>query len=592
MQDNTLQEIKDKLDVVDVISGYIPVRKAGMNFKAPCPFHNEKTPSLIISPQKQIWHCFGCGEGGDVFGFVIKYENLEFKEALKLLAGKAGVTLPQYHSQDKGAVDEKELLLRINNFAARYYHEVLTTSSAGQQALAYLKNRGLTDGTIKQWQIGYAPEEFHFLEQALVKKKVALNDLVKAGVSAKNERGQIYDRFRDRVTFPICNYFGDVVGFTARILVDDNKSVLRYSGAGQAKYINSPETSIYNKSKTLFGLNFAKEAIRKKDEMVIVEGQMDCISLHQAGFNNVIASSGTAYNESAVDFTSARRLSKNVKLCFDSDSAGQIALKKTGEMLLKQGFRVKVVSLVSAKDPDELVRKSPGLWEKAVSGAVWFLDYYIELAAQKFSAGSVEQKLFLNEQVVPFIGYINDGLEQDHYIHKIVSGFGVFERTLRGEIKKQNTAVPAKKELSVQQKLSGALLLQKEVLSALLYSKDFYNQFAQNIESADFENEKIRKLVLAWISSNGQDESVKADGVAKEALFMVESQLDELSGDESKMQKNLAETFKLFKLSAIKRRQLELEAEIKAAETAGNKPRVEELGRIFAGLLISRKQFE
>ncbi|MEK7161826.1 MAG: DNA primase, partial [Patescibacteria group bacterium] len=368
MPDTILQEIKDRLDIVDVISGYIPVRKAGMNFKAPCPFHNEKTPSLIISPQKQIWHCFGCGEGGDVFGFVIKYENLDFKDALKLLAGKAGVTLPQYQPQDKGAVDEKELLLRINNFAARYYHEVLTTSSAGRPALGYLKARGLTDGTIKQWQIGYAPEEFHFLEQALVKKKVALNDLVKAGVSAKNERGQIYDRFRGRVTFPICNYFGDVVGFTARILHEDGKS---------AKYINSPETAIYNKSKTLFGLNFAKEVIRKKDEMVIVEGQMDCISLHQAGFNNVIASSGTAYNESAVDFTSARRLSKNVKLCFDSDLAGQMALKKTGEMLLRQGFRVKVVTLIAAKDPDELVRKSPWLWDKAVSAAVWFLDYYI-----------------------------------------------------------------------------------------------------------------------------------------------------------------------------------------------------------------------
>ncbi|MFA5991400.1 MAG: DNA primase [Candidatus Doudnabacteria bacterium] len=583
MTDPTLQEIKDRLDLVDVISGYIPVKKAGMNFKAPCPFHNEKTPSLIISPQKQIWHCFGCGEGGDVFGFVIKYENLEFKDALKLLAGKAGVTLPQYKAQDKGVVDEKELLLRINNFAARYYHEVLTTSSSGKIALEYLKNRGVTDGTIKQWQIGYAPEEFHFLEQALVKKQVAINDLVKAGVSAKNERGQVYDRFRGRVTFPICNYFGDVVGFTARILKNDDKS---------AKYINSPETPIYNKSKTLFGLNFAKEAIRKKDEMVIVEGQMDCISLHQAGFNNVIASSGTAYNESAVDFTSARRLSKNVKLCFDSDQAGQIALKKTGEMLLRQGFRVKVVTLVSAKDPDELVRKSPGLWDKAVSEAVWFLDYYIDLAGVKFPAGSVEQKLFLNEQVVPFLGFITDALEQDHYIHKIVTGFGVFERTLRGEIKKQNVSLPAKKSFPTEQKQSGSLLLQKEVLGALLFSKDFYEQYAKEIEAVDFENAEIRDLALAWIKSGGQDNGVKEQTVAKEALFMVESQLDELSGDESKVQKNLGETFKLFKLSAIKRRQLSLEAEIKAAEAAGNKPRVEELGQIFANLLKSRKQFE
>ena len=261
-------------------------------------------------------------------------------------------------------------------------------------------------------------------------------------------------------------------------------------------------------------------------------------------------------------------------------------------MLLRQGFRVKVVTLVSAKDPDELVRKSPGLWDKAVSEAVWFLDYYIDLAGQKFPAGSVEQKLFLNEQVVPFLGFITDALEQDHYIHKIVTGFGVFERTLRGEIKKQNVSLPSKKPLPTEQKQSGSLLLQKEVLGALLFSKDFYEQYAKEIEAGDFENTEIRDLALTWIKSGGQDNGVKEQTVAKEALFMVESQLDELSGDESKVQKNLGETFKLFKLSAIKRRQLSLEAEIKAAEAAGNKPRVEELGQIFANLLKSRKQFE
>jgi len=591
MQDSTLQDIKDRLNITDIISGYIPIRKAGVNFKAPCPFHNEKTPSLIISPQKQIWHCFGCGEGGDIFGFVMKYENLDFKETLKLLAGKAGVALPQYNSQDKGQKDEKELLLRINNFATRYYHEVLIASTAGKQALEYLKNRGLTNGTIKQWQIGFAPEDFHFLEKALIKKNVALNDLVKAGVSAKNERGQIYDRFRGRITFPIFNYFGDVVGFTARILIDDTKSA-HSTGSGQAKYINSPETIIYNKSKTLFGLNFAKETIRKKDEMVIVEGQMDCISLHQAGFNNVIASSGTAYNESAVDFTSARRLSKNVKLCFDSDSAGQMALKKTGGMLLRQGFRVKVVSLGAAKDPDELVRKAPGLWEKAVLEAVWFLDYYIDLAGKKFPAGSVEQKLYLNEQVVPFLGYIGDALEQDHYIHKIVTGFGVFERTLRDQVKKQGGSSLKMKSPVDSSKYSGSLLLQKEILGALLFSQDFNQNFASQIDLSDFEDVEIRKLAEDLLKPSGQDQGVKDQTVAKEALFMVESQLDELSGDEGKLQKSLVETFKLFKLSAIKRRQLELEAEMKAAETVGNKVRVEELNQMFAGLLQSRKQYE
>jgi DNA primase len=288
MNNPILQEVKDRLNIADIIAGYIPIKKAGVNFKALCPFHHEKTPSLQISPQKQIWHCFGCGEGGDAFGFVMKYENIDFKEALKLLADKAGVKLPEYRPADPKEQSERELLLRINDFAARFYHEILIKNQLGAAALEYLKNRGLTEGTINQWQIGFAPEDFHVLERALAQKKVSAQDLVLAGVSAKNERGQIYDRFRGRITFPIFDYFGNAVGFSARILIDDGKS---------AKYVNSPETSVYSKSKILFGLNFAKETIRKQDEAVVVEGQMDCISLHQGGFKNVVASSGTALTE-------------------------------------------------------------------------------------------------------------------------------------------------------------------------------------------------------------------------------------------------------------------------------------------------------
>lgn len=577
MQDNTLQEIKDRLNIADVIAGYIPIKKSGTNFKAVCPFHNEKTPSLMISPAKQIWHCFGCSEGGDVFGFVRKYENLEFKDALKILADKAGVTLPTYRPADKAELDEKDFLLRINNFAARYYHQVLL-SGKGKEALDYLTHRGLTQKTIEQWQIGFAPDDFHALERALLTKNVSVADLVKAGVSAKNERGQMYDRFRGRITFPIYNYFGETVGFSARILHDDGQA---------AKYVNSPETVIYNKSKILFGLNFAKEAIRKSDEAVVVEGQMDCVSAHQGGFSNVVASSGTALTSEQL--TQLGRLTKNLKFCFDSDSAGQAAARRAGELALKNGFRLKLIVLKNAKDPDELMRKSPGLWAKAVSEAVWFLDYYIDSAEMRFPPGSVEQKHYLSESVLPFLGFISDPLEQDHYIHKLVQKFLISEKVIRQQIK-QPPSSEAGNVISANP-ATGSLLLQKEVLGGLLAREDFAAEVREQIQPEDFEDAEIKALAALWLQRDTKD-SLGQTTVAKEVVFMLESQLDELAGNQNELKRQLLKAFALLKINSIKRRQSGLQQEIKMAELAKNKTKLSELQQKFAQTSAERLKFE
>jgi DNA primase len=627
MNDPVLQEIKDRLNVADVIAGYIPIKKAGTNFKALCPFHSEKTPSFQISPQKQIWHCFGCGEGGDVFGFVMKYENLDFRDALKILADKAGVKLPTFRPENKEVQDERELLIRINDFAARYYHEILIKDKRGAQAQEYLKNRGLTEGTIKQWQIGFAPDDFHALERALLAKKVNLNEAIKAGVISKNERGQMYDRFRGRVTFPIFDYFGNTVGFSARILIDDQKS---------AKYVNSPETSVYNKSKILFGLNFAKDAIRKADEAVIVEGQMDCISAHQAGFKNVVASSGTALTEAGLMQLS--RLTKNLKFCFDADMAGQNASRRAGEIALKQGFRLKVIVLENVKDPDELIKKSPGLWEKAVAEAIWFLDWQMDFAQKKFAQDPVEQKHYLSEAVVPLLGAIVDPLEQDHYVHKLATRFLISEKTILEQIKKQ---VVGKKPELPQSSLAipnGSLLLEKEVLGGLIVFPEFAKEIKDKLEPDVFQNSEIKELVASIVgksedqilnphplhqsslnqSSNsglGQADSgagqarpltsvaAKAmadkegggklqDALAKEAQFMVESQLDELGGNSAALIRELFKAFAMLKIGAIKKRQQHLQNEIKNAENSNNKARIEELNREFARISAERIKFE
>ncbi len=581
--DPTLQEIKDRLNIADVISSYIQIKKAGSSFKALCPFHSEKTPSLQISPQKQIWHCFGCGEGGDIFGFVMRYENVDFKEALKILADKAGVQLPQYRPADPREQSEKELLLRINDFASRFYHKILLEDKAGGPALEYLKNRGLTEGTIKQWQIGYAPDDFYALEQALTKKKVSPEDMVKAGVSAKNERGQIYDRFRGRVTFPIFSYMGDVVGFSARILHDDGKS---------AKYINSPETLIYNKSQTLFGLNFAKDEIRRKDEMVIVEGQMDCISLQQAGFKNVIASSGIAYNEQAVAFTLAHRLSKNIKLCFDADSAGQMAVKKAGEMLVRLGFRVKVVVLEQVKDPDELVRKSPGLWEKAVAEAVWFLDLQMDIAEKKFAQDPVAQKHYLSEEVIPLLGAVTDPLEQDHYVRKLMEKFNISERVIRDQINKFGSGKPNNqaKKIETADVLFRPNVLEKEILGGLLVYPEFKAMVLSQIAEDEFEDPVIKDFIRKLLA---KDEAAAArETVAKEAVFMVESQRDVLEGGAGQQLRELKKSFALFKVNALKRKQQRLNLDIRQAEATGEKQALEKLNREFAWLSEERMRFE
>lgn len=585
MQDNTdLQEIKDRLNIADVIGGYISLKKAGVNFKAPCPFHNEKSPSLVVSPQKQIWHCFGCGEGGDVFSFVKRIENLEFKDVLKILAEKAGVKLKQYVQENPDTKNEKELFLKINDFAARYYNKVLF-SKVGQDALEYLKKRGLNEITINKWQIGFAPEEFHFLEKALLQKKVYAADLIKAGVSAKNERGQVYDRFRGRITFPIYNYFGEIIGFSARILKEGLQIGTRQVSP-PAKYVNSPETIIYNKGQTLFGLNFAKEAIRKKDEVVLVEGQMDCVSAHQSGFLNTVATSGTALTERQLQVLS--RLTKNLKFCFDSDAAGKAAAKKAGQLALPMGFKVKMVLVKDAKDPDELIKKSSGLWEKALAEAIWFLDYFIKIAETDFSKDIVEQKHYLNQEVIPLLGFIQNPLEQDHYVKQLVNKFGISEKVILQQIKNKNAPIIS---AQVSEKASPNLLLEKNILGGILFSPKFLEKVLQSSSLEDFQEPEIIQLVEPYFS--GQPEALDKNSVlAKEALFMVESELEERNGDKEKLLASLEKNFVLFKINSLKKRQQAVAGQIRLAEQSGEKQLAADLQKKFSELSKQRLEAE
>lgn len=575
-----IQEIKDRLSIVDLISSYIPTKKAGANYKASCPFHNEKTASLMISPSKQIWHCFGCGEGGDIFGFVMRYENLEFREALKLLADKAGVQLPKYSSENKEQDLYREKLLKINDASARFYNEVLNKTSAAEGARAYLKNRGLTQETINEWQIGFSPKDSHALEKFLHTKGVTEKEFIDSGVGAKSPRGEYYDRFFNRITFPIKNYSGEVVGFTARVVDPEAKT---------AKYINSPETLIYNKSRVIFGLYQAKNEIRKQDFVVVVEGNMDVISCQQAGFKNVVASSGTAFTPEQL--SSLSRLTKNLKFAFDSDQAGIAATKRTLGLALEQGFNVYILKIKGAKDPDELVRKDPEDFKKAIEEAPLYMDYFFEKAFQDFNPNSVEQKKKIAAELVPLVQQLSDPLEVAHYAKNLATMLGVEEKIIYERLqekKKRSQATPAK---SASNTSDGEIkqfrlvkprsyFIEQKILGYFLLSKKYAEQLKQEITAEDFLDPELKEEYTKI--ENGYDPENLSE-LAKMALFVVESEYTQLDNSLA-FERELAQVLKEFKNNSLKIKMKNITTEMVVAEKIKDKEKIARLNQEFLQL--------
>jgi len=424
------EEIKSKLDIVEVIREYVPVKAVGANFQALCPFHNEKTPSFIISPDKQIWHCFGCGRGGDVFSFVMEKEGLNFSEVLRHLAPKAGVVLKH---ENAAAYSRRNRLLDVLELAGKYYARLLE-KSVGEAARAYLIGRGLSEETLREWKLGYSPaawdELYKFLlTRPLIGKKFTDEEIFLAGLTVRKEGGRgYYDRFRDRIMFPIFDGSNNLIAFTAR--VNPAKEATEKMG----KYINSPETPVYEKSRVLFGLSRAKTSLRREDQALIMEGQMDVITSHQHGFTNAVASSGTALTADQLKLI--KRFTNNLALCFDMDEAGQIAADRGIREALRQEMNVKVVVLPEGKDPDESLRKNPDDLKNAVAEAKPVMEYYL----QKISAG-LDLELLDNKQAVAkkalaLLKDVNNRLEREFWLHKLSESLSVSETVLRESLEK------------------------------------------------------------------------------------------------------------------------------------------------------------
>lgn len=419
-------QIKQRLNIVDIVSEYVQLKKAGTNYKGLCPFHNEKSPSFMVTEDKQIFHCFGCQEGGDVLAFVQKVENLDFRETLELLAPKAGVQLENYSPEkSKGIARTKDVL----DSAKRFYHKVLM-SSHGKEALDYLHSRGLSDFTIEVFALGYAPDSWDTLLKALYSKKYNDTEIVNSGLAIRNEKGKVYDRFRGRITFPINDTQGNVVGFTSRILPskDDGK---------QGKYINTPQTEVYNKSEVLFGLDKAKKAIKQEGFAIIVEGNMDVIMSFQAGVENIVASSGTALTIQQVQLL--KRYTDTLYLSFDQDAAGKQAAIRGVDIALQEGMNIKVIEVAKfapegkVKDTADLVVLNPQLWKDAVQASIPMMEYFINELIIEFDIRSAQGKKLATDSFKQQLKKLPSIVEQDHWIALASQKFDVDPSLLKSQ---------------------------------------------------------------------------------------------------------------------------------------------------------------
>ncbi len=441
------EQIKSRLSITDVVSGYLKLARAGSNFKAVCPFHSEKTPSFFVSPARDSWHCFGCQKGGDIFTFVMEIESVVFREALQILAQRAGVELQRENNQDR---DERSRLFALMECAVQFYE----THRARFPAVGtYLEKRGVKPETIAKFRIGYAPPETsgwrQFTEYAL-KKGYTLKELEKSGLIIKKQspsyelRVTSYDRFRNRIMFPIAEPQGRVVAFGGRIfdVLRDSASGQRGSAGGEApaKYINSPQTVLYDKSRILYAFDKAKMAIRREDACVVVEGYMDAIMAHQAGTEHAVAISGTAMTNHQL--TLLRRLCGNIVLSFDMDDAGESATRRSIDLGLDMGFDVKAIAMPSGKDPADLVQSDPDAWRRAAAEAADIISYFLQKAQVRHTAQTIEGKRAISNSVLPLIARLRREVEKAHWVSVLSSRLGVREESVWEDMRRSTSSQP------------------------------------------------------------------------------------------------------------------------------------------------------
>jgi len=494
-------EIKNKLNIVELISEYVKLNKTGTNWKGLCPFHGEKSPSFMVNEERQFYYCFGCNEGGDIFSFLQKLEGIDFPEALKLLAQKAGVTLKQ---QDRRAISQKTRLYDLLEKATLFWQQKLK-SEVGKETLTYLEARHLNQQTIDEFRLGFSPDSWDETMKYLLSQGFTETELLQSGMTLRKKTGSgSYDRFRNRVIFPVQDIHGNVVGYSARAMSDDQG----------AKYINTPESTIYHKGSVLYGLDKAKQAIKELGYVIVVEGNMDVVTSHQAGVKNVVAVSGTALTDQQIGLL--KRFTKNIAFCFDMDDAGQRAAVRSIDMAMLHGMNIKVIQLPSGKDPDESINHDPKEWLQAIKGAKLIMEYHFAQAFARYDLADVNQKTKCIDELLLEINKIPNNVEQDHWIKQLSDKTGAREDALRERLKavvdnlvNKKMIVPEKNTSNfepIDQPKTKKQILQDRLIS-LLFNYPSFLKVAINdlpVESVDNFYQSMYKQLIIWYNQNNQ----------------------------------------------------------------------------------------
>lgn len=586
-----IEEIKARVDIVDLISEYIKVKQAGTNFRALCPFHNEKTPSFMVSREKQIWHCFGCSEGGDIFTFVQKMEGVDFAEALKILANKAGVKLV---SQDPQLSSQKNRLLDIIEAAANFWHKVLLESPSAQKARDYLVKRKVSEKIINDFKIGYAVDSWDNLIRFLKNRGFKDQEIFLAGLSVKKERGQdFYDRFRDRLMFPINDLHGNPIGFSGRALNPDEKA---------GKYINTPQTLIYNKSLAIFNLDKAKQEIKKADLAILVEGQMDVLSAVQAGTQNVVASSGTALTLDQLRIL--KRYTNNLAIAFDTDIAGESAAKRGIDLALSEEFNVKVIVLLEGKDPDECIKNNPDDWFLAVKNAKSIMEYYFDQTFSRFSSNKVEDKKEAAKILLPVISKMGNSIEKTHWLQQLGNRLNVSEQVLRESLTKRPDDVSNKPSQDLLVRKDRNLMLLEQIFAIVLKYPEYLSNLIDNILPELIVESKLnslyKKLIIYYtenIGNNVKDfdyqefkSQIKAENLdALADQFVLLAEKDFFDFDSEAIKNELIKTINFYKKNYYSSKLKDIERNIKEAENRNDSALSNKLAEEFGEILNQLK---
>lgn len=492
--ENIIDQVQNRTDIVEVISRYISLKKIGRNYKTTCPFHNEKTPSFIVSPDKQIYHCFGCGAGGNVFSFLMKYENLQFPEAVEMLAEKAGIALPRSAGRSNEINSFANQLYEINIAACQFFQTALANDSAAQD---YLATRGIGSETLKKFKVGFAPQSWDALINFFKKKSINADVLEKAGLAVSNDKGGHYDRFRNRVIFPIFDMRERVIGFGARVL-----------DSSLPKYLNSPETLVYSKGKNLYGLNFSKDAIKKEGYALVVEGYLDFIIPYQTGVKNIIATLGTALTTDQIKLL--KRFAQTVIMVYDPDEAGEAASLRNLDLFISEDVNVYIAELPDGFDPDSFIKKfGSDDFLKLIKASKNIFEYKLDKLKGRFDVATSHGKANIANEMLPTISRINNAVLKSTLVKKLAERLSVDEESIRSELKKVKPDYGEHRyTVNPPQEKRSSWSAEIMILSLLFEGENFVSRIKDALLPDEFRNSAVRDVVNAIFDMHKENKEI------------------------------------------------------------------------------------